>query len=48
MKFLRSNAPAVVLLSVGILFLLLGIWRGEPGEVLRKAVTICMECIGLG
>jgi len=28
--------------------LLLGLWRGEQRLVLRKAATICLECIGLG
>ncbi|MCI1722435.1 MAG: thioredoxin [Lachnospiraceae bacterium] len=32
----------------GILFILLGIFRGEAAAVLNKAVNICMECIGLG
>ncbi|MDO4344181.1 MAG: CD1871A family CXXC motif-containing protein [Eubacteriales bacterium] len=31
-----------------VLFLGLGIWRGEPAIVLNKAINICMECIGLG
>ena len=25
-----------------------GIYRGEVGTVLAKAINICMECIGLG
>jgi len=25
-----------------------GIYRGEVDTVLKKAINICMECIGLG
>ncbi|MBR3401532.1 MAG: thioredoxin [Parasporobacterium sp.] len=39
------RAAAIVL---GILFLVIGILRGEPGEILFKAVKICLECIGIG
>jgi len=36
----------VLLLAAG--FLTLGITRGEVLEVFKKAVKICLECIGLG
>lgn len=29
-------------------FLAIGICRGEAALILQKAVTICLECIGLG
>lgn len=48
MSFLRRNRTAVVLLAVAALFLVLGVMRGEQEIVFRKAVNICMECIGLG
>jgi hypothetical protein len=46
--FLKRNKAAAVLMLFGILFILLGIFRGEAAAVLNKAVNICMECIGLG
>ena len=37
---------AVAALAAACLFA--GIGRGEQEAVLRKAVRVCMECIGLG
>ncbi|MFR3786921.1 CD1871A family CXXC motif-containing protein [Agathobaculum desmolans] len=48
MSFLRRNRTAMVLLAAAALFLVLGVMRGEQEIVFRKAVNICMECIGLG
>lgn len=48
MSFLRNNRAALMLFFMGIAFLALGVWRDEAQTVYRKAVTICMECIGLG
>lgn len=36
------------LLALGLVFVVLGLSRGEAGIVLTKAVRICMECIGIG
>ena len=38
----------ISVLVTGALFLVLGLLRGEPGEILTKAVRICLECIGIG
>ena len=48
MSFVRQNRWALVLIALGISFVALGVGRGEHLTVLRKAVNICMECIGLG
>lgn len=37
-----------VALTVGVLLMLSGIWKGEPDTVWNKAANICMECIGIG
>ncbi len=36
-----------IFLILGIAFLALGIYRGEMATVFRKAVVICLECIGI-
>ena len=37
--------PGVVL---GIVFLALGVGMGQLQDMYRKAVMICLECIGIG
>jgi hypothetical protein len=36
------------LLLTGVLMVFFGIWRGEAGTVLSKAIRLCMECVGIG
>ena len=43
-----KNRIAIAVTSLGAVFLLLGVIRGEDTVVWRKAVNVCMECIGLG
>ena len=42
------TALHLVLLCAAAGFILLGISRGEVAVVLKKAVNLCLECIGLG
>lgn len=42
----KIAAILVIILALGLTFL--GIYRGEVAVVLKKAVNICMECIGIG
>lgn len=44
---IRLLVPATLILA-GAAFMLIGIERGEVGVVLRKAINICLECIGIG
>lgn len=45
---MKSKMAAIVLISVGALFLIFGAMRGEAQVVLSKAIRICLECIGIG
>ena len=39
---------AALVLAAGVVFITIGIGRGELETVLRKAINICLECIGIG
>lgn len=45
---LSFNKKATTLLVAGILFMLIGTYRGEIAVVFQKAIIICLECIGIG
>ena len=45
---MKKKAAGILLLVVGIIFIALGITRGEASTVLLKATNICLECIGIG
>jgi hypothetical protein len=34
--------------ALGVVFLVIGIVSGQCAEIFRKAVMICLECIGIG
>ena len=44
----KKTIAAYGLLLVSLFCMLYGIVRGEPDTVFRKAVQICLECIGIG
>ena len=43
-----EKATQVFLLTAGLIFFLVGIFRGEAAAVLSKAIKLCMECVGIG
>ena len=48
MGFIKRNKVAFILIGVAVIFILLGVWREEYTTVIKKAVNICLECIGIG
>ncbi|MBQ9942572.1 MAG: hypothetical protein IJP03_06160 [Christensenellaceae bacterium] len=48
MSVLKKIWPALLLLAVAAVFIGIGLLQAQHQDVLKKATTICMECIGLG
>lgn len=46
-KYVRYGVPSGILV-VGIVFVLVGLEKGQQLGVLQKAINICLECIGIG
>lgn len=45
----KEKVPVWVIgLAIGILFLSIGVWNEQLADIYRKAVMICLECIGIG
>ena len=47
-KGLIKKVFQVILLLLGVGLLIFGVVSGETTVVMRKAVQICLECIGIG
>jgi len=48
MSEMKKRALQITLLATGVAMLVIGLLRGEAAEILRKAIVICLECIGIG
>jgi hypothetical protein len=46
--FLRSRLLPLILIACGLVLCAVGLYRGEGNVVLKKAIRICLECIGIG
>ena len=44
----KMTIARIALLLLAAAFIMIGVTRGETAIVLKKAVNICLECIGLG
>ena len=48
MKQINRAAAQITLLAAAILMIGYGAMRGEAATVLSKAITLCLECVGIG
>ena len=44
----KKNIIAFSVGFAGVAFMVAGFFRGETDDVLRKAIMVCLECIGIG
>lgn len=44
----HRKRKGVFLILLAVLFMVIGIWRGEAQAVFQKSTRICLECIGIG
>ncbi len=44
----QAAAARLIILVAAAAFVVIGVMRGEVGEVLKKSIRVCLECIGIG
>jgi len=44
---MKANVIRIAVLAIGIAMCAAGIYRNELTEIMRKAATVCLECIGI-
>ena len=47
-KIEKNKVMPFIALGIGAVMIVTGVIRGEHLVVLKKAVNICLECIGIG
>ena len=47
-KMKKIRLSSIIALSVGIGFIVFGIFREEIVTVLEKGIKLCLECVGIG
>ncbi|WP_173399932.1 CD1871A family CXXC motif-containing protein [[Clostridium] dakarense] len=45
---MKEKSVRYIVLVISICFIVAGLYRGEVKTVFKKAVNICLECIGIG
>jgi len=44
----KRTVIRMVIIATGVAMMAIGIWQGELTAIIRKAVVVCLECIGIG
>jgi len=47
-KEFNFTKKTVVLIALSVILCVTGFFLGDTKDIMRKAIFICMECIGLG
>ena len=45
---MKKSIIAACLIALSLALIITGIITGQPADVLAKAVTVCLECVGIG
>ena len=45
---MKNKAIGLMILGLGVVCVAIGAANGQYADVFRKAIFICMECIGIG
>ena len=45
---MKRNLPGIALVLLGAALMGIGIALGQSGQVMMKAVRVCLECVGIG
>ena len=47
-SFVKKKTVGMIVLAVGVVCVAAGLMCGQYADVFRKAIFICLECIGIG
>lgn len=45
---IKSNRLLIVVLLLAVVLIVVGLMRDETSFIMRRAINICLECIGIG